>query len=88
LRDALLEVKPLVEDALSTVALLEQRRSLTDREQRQASALRRFQTTIAEACGDDRTIALCSDIGPLLLLSLGGGVSEIPKPTALCLRGA
>lgn len=55
MRDALLEVKPLVEDALSTVALLEQRRSLTDREQRQASALRRFQTTIAEACGDDRT---------------------------------
>jgi hypothetical protein len=54
LRDALLEVKPLVEDALATVALLEQRRSLTDREQRQASALRRFQTTIAEACGDDR----------------------------------
>jgi hypothetical protein len=64
-RDALLEVKPIVDDALATVALLEQRGSLTDREQRQASALRsapersgalrRFQTTIEEACGDDRT---------------------------------
>jgi hypothetical protein len=49
-RDALLEVKPIVDDALATVALLEQRGSLTDREQRPASALR----SAPEVPNDDR----------------------------------
>src|SRR5215212_323455 len=31
-------------------------------------------------------IALCSDIGPMFLPASGGGVSDVPKPTALCLK--
>ena len=31
-------------------------------------------------------IALCNDIGPMLLPQLGGGMSGVPKPTALCLK--
>jgi hypothetical protein len=31
-------------------------------------------------------IALCSDIGPLLLAYSGAGVSDFPKPPALCLK--
>jgi LysM domain len=53
-RDALLEVKPLAADALTTVALLEQRRGLSDKEQRQARALHRFLAKIEEVCGDER----------------------------------
>jgi hypothetical protein len=52
-RDALLEVKPLVADALTTVALLEQRRGLSDKEQRQARALQRFLAKIEEVSSDD-----------------------------------
>jgi hypothetical protein len=31
-------------------------------------------------------IALCSDIGPLLLRSSGVGVSDVLNPPALCLK--
>jgi hypothetical protein len=31
-------------------------------------------------------IALCSDIGPMLLPTSGGGMSGVPKLTALCLK--
>src|SRR5215213_10570858 len=31
-------------------------------------------------------IALCSDIGPLLLPRSGGSVSSVPKPPTLCLK--
>ena len=31
-------------------------------------------------------IALCSDIGPLLLPMSGGGMSGVPKLAALCLK--
>ena len=51
-RNALLEVKPLVSDALRTVALLDQRRRLTDKEQRQARALQSLLTTIEKAWGN------------------------------------
>src|SRR5215213_11394429 len=33
-----------------------------------------------------RTIALCSDIGPMFLPASGGGVSDVPKLTAPCLK--
>jgi hypothetical protein len=52
-RDALLEVKPLAADALTTVALLEQRRGLSDKEQRQARALQSFLAKIEEVSSDD-----------------------------------
>jgi hypothetical protein len=48
-RDALSEAKPLVEAELSTVALLERRRHLTDEEQRQARELQRFLAAIEKA---------------------------------------
>jgi hypothetical protein len=32
------------------------------------------------------TIALCSDIGPMVLATSGGGMSGVPKLTALCLK--
>jgi hypothetical protein len=51
-RDALLEVRPLVADALRTVALLEQRRRLTVKEQRQARALQNLSTTIEKEWGN------------------------------------
>jgi hypothetical protein len=40
--------------------------------------------------GDDvrLTIALCSDIGPLLLRSSSVGVSRVPNPPAQCLKQA
>ena len=47
--DALSEVKSLAEDALATLALLERRRHLTDKEHHQARALRRFLATLEEA---------------------------------------
>jgi hypothetical protein len=53
-RDALLEIMPLAADALTTVALLEQRRGLSDKEQRQARALQRFLATIEEVSSDAR----------------------------------
>src|SRR5829696_7660974 len=31
-------------------------------------------------------IALCSDIGPMLLPTSGGGMSVVPKPAAQCLK--
>jgi hypothetical protein len=34
----------------------------------------------------DGTIALCNDIGPMLLPQLVGDMSGVPKPTALCLK--
>jgi hypothetical protein len=52
-RDALLKVKPLAADALTTVALLEQRRGLSDKEQRQARALQSFLAKIEEVSSDD-----------------------------------
>jgi hypothetical protein len=52
LRDALLEVKPLVADELTTVASLEQRRRLSNREQRQARALRDFWTMIDDVSNE------------------------------------
>jgi hypothetical protein len=33
-----------------------------------------------------RTIALCSDIGPMLRPTSGGGMSGVPKLAALCLK--
>jgi hypothetical protein len=53
-RDTLLEVMPLAADELTTVTRLEQRRGLSDKEQRQARALQRFLATVEEACGDER----------------------------------
>jgi transposase len=32
------------------------------------------------------SIALCNDIGPMLFPQLGGDMSGVPKPTALCLK--
>jgi hypothetical protein len=52
LRDALLEVKPLVADELTTVALLERHRSLSEKEQRQARALQRFLATIEDVSNE------------------------------------
>lgn len=52
LRDALLEMKPLVADELTTVASLEQRRRLSNREQRQARALRDFWTMIDDVSNE------------------------------------
>ncbi len=31
-------------------------------------------------------IALCSDVGPMFLPASNGGVSDVPKLTALCLK--
>jgi len=40
-----------------------------------------------QACGDSsRSRALCSDIGPMVLPTSGGGMSGVPKLTALCLK--
>ena len=54
LRDALLGVKPLVADELTTVASLERHRALSYNEQRQARALRKFLATIEKVCDDRR----------------------------------
>jgi hypothetical protein len=54
MRDALLEIMPLAADALTTVALVERHRGLTDKEQRQARALQRFLATIEEVSSDAR----------------------------------
>jgi hypothetical protein len=34
----------------------------------------------------EEPIALCSDIGPMLLPRPGGGMSGVPKLTALCIK--
>ena len=47
-RHALSEVKPVAEDALRTLALLEGRRNLSAKEHRQARALRRFLAALEE----------------------------------------
>lgn len=54
LREALLEVKPLVAAELMTVASLERHRSLAYYEQRRARALRGFLATIEEVSSDAR----------------------------------
>lgn len=47
-RHALSEVKPLAQDALATLTLLEQRRQLTPNEHRQAHTIRRFLAALEE----------------------------------------
>lgn len=47
-RHALSEVKPLAQDALATLTLLEQRRQLTPNEHRQAHAIRGFLAALEE----------------------------------------
>ncbi len=54
-RYALSEVKPLAEDALTSLTDLERRRHLTDEEHRQAGALQRMLTALKEADGSNRT---------------------------------
>jgi hypothetical protein len=51
-RKAMLEVKPHVEEALKTLALLEQRRPLSDNEHRQANDLRELLRSIEHALAD------------------------------------
>jgi hypothetical protein len=48
-RDAFSEIKPLAEEALTTLAALERRRHLTDKEHRQAVALQRLLAALQEA---------------------------------------
>jgi hypothetical protein len=50
-RYALSEVKPLAEDALTSLTHLERRRQLTDEEHRQAGALQRMLEALKEAEG-------------------------------------
>jgi hypothetical protein len=49
---ALSELKPHVEDALQTLALLQRRRPLSDNERRQAGALRELLTSIEHMLAD------------------------------------
>ena len=51
---ALSELKPHVEDALQTLALLQRRRPLSDNERRQAGALREFLTSIEHTLADQK----------------------------------
>ena len=51
---ALSELKPHVEDALQTLALLQRRRPLSDNERRQAGTLRELLTSIEHMLADQK----------------------------------
>ena len=51
---ALSELKPHVEDALQTLALLQRRRPLSDYEHRQAATLRELSTSIEHTLADQK----------------------------------
>ena len=51
---ALSELKPHVEDALQTLALLQRSRSLSDNERRQADTLRELLTSIEHMLADQK----------------------------------
>ena len=51
---ALSELKPHVEDALQTLALLQRSRSLSDNERRQADTLRELLTSIEHTLADQK----------------------------------
>jgi hypothetical protein len=51
---ALSELKPHVEDALLTLALLQRRRPLSDYEHRQADTLRELSTSIEHTLADQK----------------------------------
>jgi hypothetical protein len=51
---ALSELKPHVEDALQTLALLQRRRPLSDNERRQAGTLRGLSTSIEHTLADQK----------------------------------
>jgi hypothetical protein len=51
---AVSELKPHVEDALQTLALLQRRRPLSDNERRQADTLRELLTSIEHTLADQK----------------------------------